>query len=215
MSRVTVSCFSISVDGYGAGPSQTREEPLGKGGEDLHQWMFGTRTFNQMSGRDTGTTGPDDDFVARSMENMGAWILGRNMFAPSRGPWPDDSWKGWWGKNPPYRVPVFVLTHHAHDPIEMEGGTTFYFVTDGIHSALEQARTVAKGKDIRIGGGVSTIRQYLQAGLIDEMHLAISPIVLGSGEHLLHGIDLLASGFAVTKHVTSPLALHVVMTKAR
>ena len=209
MSKLRVSCFAISIDGYGAGPNQTRENPLGEGGEELHEWMFPTRTFQKGKG---GETGPDDDFVARGFENMGAWILGRNMFGPIRGPWPDASWKGWWGDNPPYHVPVFVLTHHPREPIPMAGGTTFYFVTDGIHAALEQARKAANGKDIRLGGGVSTIRQYLQANLIDEMHLAVSPRVLGSGEHLLAGINLLGLGFAVTERVTTSRALHVVMT---
>jgi dihydrofolate reductase len=211
MSKVRVNGFSISIDGYGAGPDQTREVPLGVGGEELHGWLVSTRTFRGTKGG--GTTGVDDDFAKRGMENGGAWIMGRNMFGPIRGEWSDPSWKGWWGTNPPYHVPVFVLTHHAREPIELEGGTTFYFVTDGIHAALEQARAAANGKDIRIGGGVSTVRQYLQANLIDEIHLAVSPILLGSGEHLLAGINLLELGFAVTESVTTEQALHVVMTR--
>src|SRR5687768_682723 len=186
--RLRVHCYSVSLDGYGAGPSQTLEAPLGVGGEALHEWFFPTRTFRQMVGEDGGTTGIEEAFAARGLENIGAWILGRNMFAPSRGAWPNDGWKGWWGDNPPYHVPVFVLTHHARPSITMEGGTTFHFVTDGIHSALRQARDAASGKDVRVGGGAATIRQYLQEGLIDEMHVAISPILLGSGEPLFTGI---------------------------
>jgi dihydrofolate reductase len=212
MSRLRVHAFSISLDGYGAGPSQTKENPLGIGGEALHEWMFPTRTFRGLQGKHDGTTGPDDDLTARGFANAGAWILGRNMFAASRGPWPDDNWKGWWGKNPPYHAPVFVLTHHPRPSIEMEGGTTFHFVTDGIHAALERATTAANGKDVRLGGGVSTIRQYLQARLIDEMHLAISPILLGSGEHLLGGLDTLALGYECTEHEATSV-LHVVVRK--
>src|SRR5579863_10780062 len=167
MPKVRVNAFAISIDGYGAGPSQSRENPLGVGGLALHDWMFHTRTFQRMTGKDGGATGIDHDFAARSFENVGAWIIGRNMFGPVRGPWPDESWKGWWGDNPPYHVPVFVLTHHARAPITMQGGTTFYFVTDGIHTALERAREAAGGKDVRLGGGVSTMRQYLRAGLVD------------------------------------------------
>ena len=215
MSRLKVQCFSVSLDGYGAGPHQSLHNPLGERGEELHQWFRGTRTFQRMLGDETkGADGPDEDFAARSFDNIGAWILGRNMFGPVRGPWPDDSWKGWWGDEPPYHVPVFVLTHHARAPLEMQGGTTFYFVTDGIEAALERARKAAGGKDVRLGGGVSTIRQYLQAGLVDEMHLAIAPVLLGAGEALLTGIDLPALGFKCTEHVPTALATHVVLSKA-
>jgi dihydrofolate reductase len=215
MSKLKVQCFSISLDGYGAGPNQSLQNPLGEGGEGLHRWFFGTRTFQRMMGDETkGTDGPDEDFAARGFENIGAWILGRNMFGPIRGAWPDDEWKGWWGDEPPYHVPVFVLTHHARAPLAMKGGTTFYFVTDGIEAALERAREAAGGKDVRLGGGVSTIRQYLQAGLVDEMHLAISPVLLGTGEALLAGIDLPALGFTCTEHVPTKAATHVVLSKA-
>ena len=213
MSKVRVSCFAISIDGYGAGPNQDREQPLGAGGEALHEWFFPTQTFQSMYGRQQGTTGVDDEFARRSMQSVGAWIMGRNMFAPSRGDWPDDGWKGWWGDDPPYHVPVFVLTHHARGAIEMQGGTTFHFVTEGIEQALERARRVAGSKDIRIGGGVSTVRQYLRAGLIDEMHLAISPLLLGAGEHLLSGLDLLALGYEVSEHVPTDAAMHLVLTR--
>src|SRR5262245_34779362 len=188
MSKLRVQSFSVSLDGFGAGPRQSLEHPLGVGGEALHRWFFSTRTFQRMFAGEGGEAGVDDDFAARGFANIGAWILGRNMFGPVRGPWPDDSWKGWWGANPPYHVPVFVLTHHARPPVAMEGGTTFHFVTDGIHAARERAREAAGGKDIRLGGGVDTIRQYLRAGLVDEMHLALSPALLGSGEALLAGI---------------------------
>lgn len=216
MSKVRVAAFSLSLDGFGAGPDQSLQTPLGVGGETLHQWFFPTRTFQKMVGGDGegGTTGVDDGFAARGFENVGAWILGRNMFGPVRGPWPDDSWKGWWGSNPPYHVPVFVLSHHERAPLEMEGGTVFHFVTDGIEAALRRAKQAAVGKDVRIGGGVSTIRQYLQAGLIDEMHLAVSPVPLGRGESLLAGFDLPAMGWRVTEQVGTSLALHVVMTKS-
>jgi dihydrofolate reductase len=216
MSKVRVAAFSLSLDGFGAGSDQSLQTPLGVGGETLHQWFFPTRTFQKMvgGGGEGGTTGVDDGFAARGFENVGAWILGRNMFGPVRGPWPDDSWKGWWGGNPPYHVPVFVLSHHERAPLEMEGGTVFHFVTDGIEAALRRAKQAAVGKDVRIGGGVSTIRQYLQAGLIDEMHLAVSPALLGRGESLLAGFDLPAMGWRVTEQVGTPLALHVVMTKS-
>jgi len=214
MSKLTVRAFSVSLDGYGAGPDQSLENPLGVGGETLHEWFFPTRTFRQVVvGGEGGSTDADDGFARRSFDNIGAWILGRNMFGPVRGAWPDDRWKGWWGANPPYHVPVFVLTHHARESIVMEGGTTFHFVTGGIHAALEQAREAAKGQDVRVGGGVATVRQYLQAGLIDEMHLATSPTLLGRGEALLAGIDLTALGFRCTEHVGTPRALHVVLTK--
>ena len=214
MSKLRVHTFAISLDGYGAGPDQSREEPLGKGGESLHEWFFPTRTFQRTSRRsDEGTTGIDDQFAARGFENIGAWIMGRNMFSPSRGPWPDDSWKGWWGKNPPYHVPVFVLTHHARPSLEMEGGTVFHFVSDPIEDVLDRAKSVAEGRDVRIGGGVSTIRQYLQAGLIDEMHVVVSPVLLGSGEHLFADIDVLALGYEITEHVPSENATHFVVAK--
>jgi dihydrofolate reductase len=224
MSKLRVNGFSISIDGYGAGPDQALANPMGVGGMALHEWVLGTKTFQKMSagaadfavslfdGKDAHE-GVDDAFAARSFENLGAWILGRNMFAPNRGPWPDDGWKGWWGENPPYHVPVFVLTHHARAPLTMDGGTTFYFVTDGIHAALERAKDAAKGKDIRLGGGAATIRQYLTARLIDEMHLVISPVLLGRGEHLLAGIDTVSLGYKCTEHARSDKATHVVLTK--
>ena len=214
MSKMKVQCFAISLDGFGAGPNQSLQNPLGEGGEGLHRWFFGTRTFQRMMVDESkGADGPDEDFAARGFENIGAWILGRNMFGPIRGPWPDDEWKGWWGDEPPYHVPVFVLTHHARAPLVMKGGTTFYFVTDGIEAALERAREAAGGKDVRLGGGVSTIRQYLQAGLVDEMHLAISPVLLGAGEALLAGIDLTKLGFTCTEHVPTKAATHVVLSR--
>lgn len=213
MSKLRVNAFSISIDGYGAGPDQARDEPLGVGGESLHEWVVGTKTFQEMYGGSAGREGVDDAFAARGFENLGAWIMGRNMFGPVRGPWPDDSWTGWWGDNPPYHVPVFVLTHHPRAPITMEGGTTFHFVTDGILAALERAKDVAQGKDIRLGGGVETIRQYLTAGLIDEIHLAISPVLLGRGEHLLADIDTLRLGYKCTEHASTDYATHVVLAK--
>ncbi|HSU98726.1 MAG TPA: dihydrofolate reductase family protein [Roseiarcus sp.] len=215
MSRLRVAAFSVSLDGFGAGPDQSRENPLGVNGMNLHQWAFRTRTFKTMFGQEGGETDVDDEFAARSFENLGAWIMGRNMFGPIRGPWPDESWKGWWGGNPPYHVPVFVLTHHARTQITMEGGTTFHFVTDGIESALRQARDAAQGKNIRLGGGVSTIRQYLRAGLIDEMHLAMAPVFLGRGENLFAGLDLPALGYACTERVSTPHATHLIVTKQR
>src|SRR5437868_6668674 len=184
MSKLRVNCFSVSLDGYGAGPDQSLENPLGVGGKAVHEWVFPTRTFQAMLGQDGGTTGVDDDFAKRGFENLGAWILGRNMFGPVRGEWPDESWKGWWGDNPPYHCPVFVLTHHPRAAIEMQGGTVFHFITDGIREALRQARAAAGGQDVRVGGGPATIRQYLSDGLVDELHLAISPVLLGSGEPL-------------------------------
>ena len=214
MSKLRVNAFTLSLDGYGAGPDQTLENPLGVGGEALHKWMVGTRSFHQMVGKDGGTTDVDDRFTVRSFENVGAWILGRNMFGPIRGNWPDESWKGWWGDNPPYHVPVFVLTHYKREPIIMEGGTTFYFVTGGIHAALEQAKAAAGGKDVRVGGGVSTIRQYLQEKLIDEMHLAVSPMLLGSGENLFAGLDMLKLGYTCTEQVATTLATHVIVKRA-
>jgi dihydrofolate reductase len=213
MPKLRVNAFSISIEGLGAGPEQSLENPLGVGGLALHDWVFGTRTFQRMFGNGGGTTGIDDDFAARGFDNIGAWILGRNMFGPVRGPWPDDTWKGWWGDNPPYHTPVFVLTHHPRPPIVMQGGTTFEFITDDIHAALHRATTAAKGKDVRLGGGVATIRQYLRAGLIDEIHLAISPVLVGSGEHLFAGIDLLQLGYRCTEHVSTPKATHVVLSR--
>jgi dihydrofolate reductase len=213
VSKLRVHNFAISLDGHGAGPGQALEHPLGVGGLALHDWILSTRTFRRMQGEDGGDTGVDDDFAARGFANIGAWILGRNMFGPIRGPWPDDAWKGWWGANPPYHTPVFVLTRHARSPVVMEGGTTFHFVTDGIEGALRQARAAAKGQDVRLGGGVGTIRQYLQAGLIDEMHVAISPVLLGSGEHLLGGIDTLALGYQCVEHVATAGATHFVLAK--
>ncbi|MCK9688155.1 dihydrofolate reductase family protein [Scleromatobacter humisilvae] len=213
MSKVKVACLGLSIDGFSAGPRQSIDDPLGVGGPSLMNWFFPTRTFQQMHGGGDGETGIDDDFAVRSFANVGAWILGRNMFGPVRGPWPDDSWKGWWGDEPPYRVPTFVLTHHARGPIEMQGGTTFHFVTEGIHAALDAAKKAAGDRDVRIGGGVQTVRQYLQAGLVDELHLALSPTLLGQGEALLAGIDLTALGFKCTEHVASARAMHVVLSK--
>ena len=213
MSKLRIHNFALSLDGYGAGPSQGLTNPLGVGGERLHEWFFPTRTFQQTFGKSGGETGVDDDFAARGFQNIGAWILGRNMFGPVRGPWPDDTWKGWCGDNPPYHVPVFVLTHHARAPIAMAGGTTFHFVTGGIEDALAQAREVAGGKDVRVGGGAATIRQYLRAGLVDEMHVAISPVLLGSGEALFEGLDLPKLGYQRTEHVPTAKATHVVLAK--
>jgi dihydrofolate reductase len=214
MTKIRVNAFSISVDGYGAGPSQSLENPLGIGGMAVHNWFFPTRTFQRIHGNEEGgTTGIDEDFAARGFENIGAWILGRNMFGPVRGPWPDETWKGWWGKNPPYHTPVFVLTHHARAPISMEGGTTFHFVTDGIHAAAQLATDAANGKDIRIGGGVATIQQFLRAKLIDHVHLAISPTVLGSGEQLFSNIDVVKLGYQVTEHVSTEKATHIILSK--
>ena len=216
MSRVRVESFAISLDGYGAGPSQDIDNPLGVGGTDLHQWAFPTRTFQRaLFGTDGGTTGVDDDFAARGFRNIGAWILGRNMFAPNRGPWSDMNWKGWWGDSPPYHVPVFILTHHARPSIPMDGGTTFHFVTGGIHETLDRAREAANGMDIRIGGGPNTIHQYLLAGLIDELHIAIAPVLLGRGERLFDGVDLRASGYECVQFVGSEKATHVVLRRHR
>jgi dihydrofolate reductase len=215
MTKLRVHSFSISLDGFGAGPHQDLNNPLGVGGTALHEWAFATRTFRHMFGSDGGTTGIDDDFAARGFNNIGAWILGRNMFGPIRGPWPDNVWKGWWGDDPPYHTPVYVLTNHSRESIIMTGGTTFHFVTDGIHAALQRASDAAKGQDIRLGGGVATIQQYLRVGLVDEMHIAISPILLGSGEHLLVGIDLPKLGYQCTEHVPTQKVTHVILTKRR
>jgi dihydrofolate reductase len=219
MSKLRVQSFSVSVDGFGAGPRQDQDTPLGVGGEELHEWLVTTRMFKELyppaelQEQDQGTTGVDDDFARRGFENLGAWIMGRNMFGPIRGAWPDEAWKGWWGENPPYHVPVFVLTHHPRKPIEMEGGTTFHFVTDGIEEALRRAKQAAGTKDVRLGGGTETIRQYLRARLVDEMHLAISPVLLGSGEHLFAGLDLLALGYQVKERATSETATHIVVER--
>jgi dihydrofolate reductase len=211
--KLRVHAFAISIDGYGAGPNQNLENPLGSGGLALHDWAFATRTFQRMFGSDAGETGIDDDFAARGFDNIGAWIMGRNMFGPVRGPWPDDTWKGWWGENPPYHTPVFVLTRYSRAPLTMDGGTTFHFVSDGIHAASERASAAANGKDIRIGGGVATVQQYLRAGLVDEIHVAVSPILLGSGEHFFADINLLKLGYRCTKHVSTQKATHIVMNR--
>src|SRR5262245_56791287 len=204
MSKLRVNCFSISIDGFGAGPNQDAKNPLGEGGQGLHEWLTATRTFGSLFGDGGGATGVDDDFAARGLDNLGAWILGRNMFGPVRGPWPDESWRGWWGENPPYHTPVFVLTHHPRKSLAMEGDTTFHSVTGGIHEALERARKAAGSRDVRLGGGVGTIREYLRAGLIDEMHIAIAPVLLGSGEHLFAGLDMRELGYLCVEHVPSP-----------
>ena len=219
MSKVKVASFSISIDGYGAGPRQDLKNPLGVRGTEVHGWFFPTDVFKKMQGQSGGSKGTDNDMALQSFDNVGAWILGRNMFGPVRGPWvidpsTGDSWNGWWGDTPPYHTPVFVLTHHARAPLEMKGGTTFHFVTDGIDSALKKARDAAGGKDVRIGGGVATIRQYLVAGQIDEMHLAVSPVLLGEGENLFAGINLHQLGFTVTKTVAGENATHVLMKKS-
>ena len=213
MSRLRVHSFAISLDGYGAGPNQDLDNPLGVGGAALHEWAFATRTFHQMLGKEGGATGTDDDFVARGFDNIGAWIMGRNMFGPIRGRWPDNDWKGWWGGNPPFHTPVFVLSHHSRASIEMNGGTTFHFVTQGIHAALKRAAEAANGRDVRLGGGVATIRQYLSAGLIDAMHLAMSPVLLGSGECLLESIDLRKLGYECSEHLSTPKVTHLVIAK--
>ena len=214
MSRLRVLCFSLSIDGFAAGLEQSLENPNGVGGLDVHEWLFPTATFQQLlHGKATGTTGVDDDFAARGAQNIGAWILGRNMFGPVRGPWPDERWKGWWGENPPFHTPVLVLTHHARPPIAMAGGTTFHFVTEGIHAALERARAAAGGMDVRLGGGVATVQQYLRAGLINELHLAVAPVLLGSGESLFSGIDMRSLGYQCVEHVATDKATHVVLRK--
>jgi dihydrofolate reductase len=213
MGKVRASAFSVSLDGFGAGPNQDLEHPFGVGGLEVANWLRKTRMFHEMIGQDGGTTDTDDHFARDSMKNLGAWIMGRNMFGPIRGQWPDHSWKGWWGNNPPYHVPVFVLTHHPRPSIEMEGGTVFHFVTDGIAAALERAKDVAGAKDIRVGGGVSVVRQYLQARLLDELHLAVSPILLGKGENLFSGLDLPALGFACNESVPGANATHVTVVR--
>ena len=213
MSKVKVAGFSISLDGFGAGLEQSLQNPLGKRGTELHTWLYPTKIFQKnVLGKDQGTEGIDNEFAEKSFENVGAWIMGRNMFGPMRGPWKDDGWKGWWGDEPPYHVPVFVLTHHPREPLKMNGGTTFYFV-EGIETALENARRVAKGKDIRISGGVSTVRQFLQAGYIDEIHFAFSAVFLGSGEHVFTGIDMPKLGFTQIQRKNGENATHIVLTK--
>jgi dihydrofolate reductase len=213
LAKVRVGSFGVSLDGFSAGIDQGPEQPLGKGGPTLFEWFFETRTWHEMHGMEGGSRGLDDEFAARSMANVGAWILGRNMFGPVRGPWPDDSWKGWWGDEPPYHVPTFVLTHHARETLKMAGGTDFHFVTDGIHSALAQAKAAAGGKDVRIGGGVSTVRQFLQAGLIDDLHLALMPVLMGKGENLLRDLDLPALGYDCTDRVPGERATHLTIRK--
>jgi len=213
VAKLRVQSFGISLDGFGAGPDQDLENPLGVGGPAIFEWFFGTKTFQSMHGAGVGSTGLDDTFAARGFANVGAWILGRNMFGPVRGPWLDEEWEGWWGPSPPYHTPVFVLTHYPRPTLVMEGGTVFQFVTEGIHAALELATEAAGGQDVRVGGGVATIRQYLQAGLVDEMHLVVSPVLLGRGEHLLAGIDMKHLGFECTEHAASEKATHVVLTR--
>lgn len=214
MTRVRVESFTISLDGYGAGPNQDIDNPLGTGGPELHEWFLPTRTFRRAhSGAGDGTTGVDDEFAARGFENVGAWILGRNMFGPIRGPWPNMDWRGWWGEDPPYHVPVFVLTHHARPSIHMQGDTTFHFVTGGIHEALNRARDAAAGMDVRIGGGPNVLQQYLRAGLVDEMHLAIAPVLLGGGERLFEGVDLRTLGYRCVQFAASDKATHLVLRR--
>ncbi|NUZ06040.1 dihydrofolate reductase family protein [Piscinibacter koreensis] len=214
MTSVRVAGFGVSLDGFAAGPEQSLTQPLGRNGPELFQWFFPTRTFRAMVGQDGGSTGVDDQYAQQAMAGFGAFILGRNMFGPVRGPWPDETWKGWWGDNPPYHAPTFILTHHPRPSIEMEGGTTFYFVSDGIESALRQARAAAGDKDVKIGGGVETVRQYLRAGLVDTMHLALAPVALGEGEALFAGIDLRALGFRVVERAASDAATHVVLARS-
>ena len=214
MSKVVVQAVGMSLDGFSAGADQSIDEPLGVLGRDLMEWFFPTKTFNEQHGGEGGETGIDDDLAAQSMTGKGAWILGRNMFGPVRGPWPDDEWKGWWGEEPPYHVPTFVLTHYAREPLVMKGGTTFQFVTDGIHSALEKAKAAAGDLDVRIGGGPATIRQFLSAGLIDEMHIALRPIFLGKGEPLLAGLNLRELGYRVDKMIPGERAAHMFIKKA-
>lgn len=213
MGIVRVAGFAVSLDGFGAGTDQSLQHPLGMRGATLHQWMYKTTVFKKMFGQTGGSSGVDNDFAEKAMDNVGAWILGRNMFGPVRGDWGDGSWKGWWGDHPPYHCDVFVLTHHPRASIQMKGGTVFHFVTDGIEAALGRAKASAKGKDIRIGGGVSTVRQYLKAGLIDELHLVQSPVFLGAGENLLSGIDMIGLGFEKIDRVTGEDATHILIRK--
>ncbi len=213
MSKLRVSSFAVSIDGFGAGANQDLENPIGVGGLALMDWFFPTRTWQHMHGNQGGETGVDDGIAAQGLAGLGAWILGRNMFGPIRGPWPDNNWRGWWGEEPPYHTPVFVLTHHARPPLKMAGGTEFQFVTEGIHTALQRAKDAAGNRDVRVGGGVSAIRQYLRAGLIDELHLAIRPVLLGVGEALWAGIDLPALGYESVKSVAGERATHVFLRK--
>jgi dihydrofolate reductase len=213
MSKLRVLSFGVSIDGYGAGPDQDLQNPLGVGGPEIMEWFFPTRVFQKMYGSGDGETGVDNQMAEQGFSGIGAWILGRNMFGPVRGPWPDESWKGWWGDEPPYHTPVFVLTHHPRPPLRMAGGTEFRFVTEGIHAALEQAAAAAGGLDVRLGGGVATIREYLSAGLIDELHLAIRPVLLGSGEHLWSDLNLRALGYECTKSVAGERATHVFLQR--
>ena len=213
MSRVRVESFTISLDGYGAGPDQTLEHPLGIGGEALHDWLVSTRSWRSLHGQDGGVASVDDEFATRAHAGVGAWIMGRNMFGPVRGPWPDDRWRGWWGDDPPFHGPVFVLTHHARPSLAMEGGTVFHFVTGGILDALEQARSAAGDRDVQISGGAETIRQYLRAGLIDELHIAIAPVLLGSGARLFDGLDELPSGYECVQFTPSSKAAHMVLRR--
>ncbi|QIY80587.1 dihydrofolate reductase family protein [Chromobacterium violaceum] len=214
MGKLRVACFALSADGFGAGPEQSLDHPLGIGGMALHQWAFATAAFQRRHGGGSGgETGVDNDFIERGFDNVGAWILGRNMFGPVRGPWPDREWKGWWGEEPPYHVPVFVLTHHARPALAMQGGTVFHFVTDGIQAALQRARQAAGGRDVRLGGGVDTVRQYLRAGLVDELHLAIAPVLLGAGEALFAGLDLPALGYQCAERVPGERACHLLLRR--
>jgi len=214
VAKLRVQSFAMSIDGFSAGPNQDLENPLGVRGSELMEWFFETRSWRTMHGMVDGEEGVDNGIAEAGLSGLGAWILGRNMFGPVRGPWPDESWKGWWGEEPPYHVPVFVLTHHARAPIAMKGGTTFNFVTDGIHSALKQAKAAAGDRDVRLGGGVATVRQFLREGLIDEMHLAVRPVLLGAGESLLRDLDLRALGYEVEKSVSGERATHVYLRKA-
>jgi len=213
MSKLRVLSFAISIDGYGAGPDQDPNHPLGVGGPELMEWFFQTRVWRSMHGQAGGETGTDNAMAEKAFTGIGAWILGRNMFGPVRGPWPDESWRGWWGEEPPYHTQVFVLTHHARPSFAMTGGTTFHFVTEGIHKALELATAAAGARDVRLGGGVATVRQYLRERLVDELHLAIRPVLLGSGEHLLKDIDLRALGYECFKHVAGERATHVFLRR--
>jgi len=213
MQKLRVECFTLSADGYGAGLEQDIDNPLGRGGFDLHQWMICTDRFQKMIGNASGETGPDNDIVEHGFDNIGAWIMGRNMFGPIRGAWPNDDWKGWWGDEPPYHCPVFVLTHHARDPVEMQGGTVFHFATDGIEAALARARAAAGERDVRLGGGVQTLRQYLEARLVDAVHIAVSPVLLGAGEPLFTGLDLRSLGYKCTQFAPSKRASHYYITR--
>lgn len=213
MGKTIVANFSLSIDGFGAGPGQSLAEPLGKGGEDLHEWQVGTRAFRRIHGESGGSEGIDSDYVARFTQGVGAFIMGRNMFGPVRGDWPDEAWKGWWGDNPPYHAPTFILTHYPRSPVEMAGGTTYHFITEGIEAALEQAKKAAAGKNVTIGGGVATVRQYLQAGVIDEVHFAIAPVMLGRGEAMFTGVDLPGLGYRIVKHAATDAATHIMLAK--